>query len=67
MLYKFMAEAAAIVGLLAAAARFGDIGCKLVLRISSFFSRLQDSTKCLQLALDQVRLLLHLAELTKRK
>ena len=62
-----MAEAVAIVGVLAAAAQFSDIGCKVVLRVSSLFSRIQDSPQCLQRTLDQVRLLLHLAELTNKK
>jgi hypothetical protein len=64
---ELMAEGAVLVGVAAAAAQFTEIGCKVVLRASSLFSKFQDVPQCLQRALDQVQLLLHLAELSSKK
>ena len=60
-------ESVVLVGVVAAAAQFIDIGCKVILHTSSLFSRFRDVPRCLQQVQDQVQLLLHLAELTSRK
>ena len=62
-----MAEAIAIIGVVAAAAQFSATGSKLVSRLISLKSRIGDSPQCIQLTLDQVRMLVSLAELTKKK
>lgn len=62
-----MAEAIVLVGVVAAAAQFIEVGCKVILHTSSLFSRFRDVPRCLQQVQDQVQLLLHLAELTSRK
>lgn len=62
-----MAEAAVLVGVVAAAAQFIEIGCKVVLHASSLFSKFQDVPPRLQRAVEQVQLLVHLAELTSKK
>ena len=62
-----MAEAIAVIGVVAAAVQFSETGSKLVSRLISLFSRIRDSPQCLQLTLDQVQMLLDLAELTKKR
>ncbi len=62
-----MAEAIAVIGVIAAAGQFSDTGSKLVSRLISLVSKIRDSPQCIQSTIEQVRMLLSLAELTKRK
>ena len=62
-----MAEAIAIFGIIAAAVQFIETGSKLVLRLRSLSSKIQDSPQCLRQSLDQVQILLVLAERAKRR
>ena len=61
-----MTEVAALVGISTSAAQFLDIGCRIVLHASSLYSRFQSVPQCLQRTLDQVQLLMHLADLVSR-
>ena len=62
-----MAEIAVSIGVAAAAAQFTSIACSILLHASRLSSRLQDIPQCLQRTLDQLRLLLHLADLVSKK
>ena len=62
-----MAEAIAIIGVVAAAVQFTETGSKVVSRLISLVSRIRDSPDSLHLALDQLQMLLDLAELTKKR
>ena len=62
-----MAETIAIIGVVAAASQFTETGGKLISRLILLISRARDSPQCVQLTLDQIRMLLSLADLTKRK
>ena len=62
-----MAEFATLIGVAAAAAQFTQVGCSVLLLASTLCSRFQNAPQCLQRALDQIQLLLHLAELISKQ
>ena len=61
-----MAEAIALVGIAAAAAQFVEVGLNVVLHISTVVSKLRDRPRYLQKCLDQITILLSLADLASR-